>query len=110
MPSSIVRSCLVLGLLAGAAGAADAPQALVPVRYTLERLDSLGGTSSIAASIDNRGWKAGRSNLPSGVRHAALWRDGVLTDLGALGGPDKPSTVSGSTDCPASTAITDRWQ
>jgi probable HAF family extracellular repeat protein len=93
MPSSIVRSCLAVTLVAGAGSAADAPHAPVPVGYRLERLDSLGGTSSVGASIDDRGVVAGRSNLPNGVRHAALWRDGAPTDLGALGGPDKPSTV-----------------
>ncbi|MET0553201.1 MAG: hypothetical protein ABW221_09195 [Vicinamibacteria bacterium] len=93
MPSQVARSFFVLTLLASAVHAADAPHGLVPVRYTLERLDSLGGTSSIGASINDRGWVAGRSNLPGGLRHATLWRDGVPTDLGALGSPDKPSTV-----------------
>lgn len=93
MPSSIGRPFLAVLLIAGAVDAGDAQHGLAPVRYTLERLDSLGGTSSVGTSINDRGWVAGRSNLPSGVRHAALWRDGALTDLGVLGGPAQPSTV-----------------
>jgi probable HAF family extracellular repeat protein len=96
MKSSIARSVLsVAVLLAGTALASDAsaqPTA-EPLRYQLTRLDSLGGSSSVGSSINDRGWIAGRSNLSTGLRHAALWRDGVLTDLGALGGPEKPSTV-----------------
>ena len=44
------------------------------------------GMSSAGFSINDRGWVAGRSNLPGNqIRHATLWRDGVLTDLGTLG-------------------------
>lgn len=58
-------------------------------RYTLTVLPSLGGASSAGESINNRGWVAGRSNLPGNQsRHATLWRDGVLTDLDTLGGPN----------------------
>jgi probable HAF family extracellular repeat protein len=98
MKTSITRSILPAAvLLAGVALGADAAaqQRGEPLRYHLTRLDSLGGTSSVGASINDRGWIAGRSNLPNGVRHAALWRDGAITDLGTLGGPDKVSTVGG---------------
>jgi probable HAF family extracellular repeat protein len=57
--------------------------------YVVTNLGSLGGTSSFGASINNRGWIAGSSNLAGDqAQHAALWRGGVLTDLGTLGGPD----------------------
>jgi probable HAF family extracellular repeat protein len=60
-----------------------------PVRYRIVVQPSLGGTSSLGASINAIGWVAGRSNLPGNQsRHAALWRGGVLTDLGTLGGPN----------------------
>jgi probable HAF family extracellular repeat protein len=95
MKTSIARSVLTAVLLAGVAlgGAANAQQGGEPLGYRLTRLDSLGGTSSVGASINDRGWIAGRSNLSNGVRHAALWRDGVITELGTLGGPEKGSTV-----------------
>jgi len=44
-------------------------------------------------SINNRSWVAGYSNLAGNQsRHAALWRDGALTDLGTLGGPNSAVT------------------
>jgi probable HAF family extracellular repeat protein len=64
-------------------------------RYTITDLPSLGGTNSRANSINNRGWLAGYSNLAGNQsRHAALWRDGALTDLGTLGGPNSAVTWS----------------
>jgi probable HAF family extracellular repeat protein len=52
-------------------------------------LPSLGGTSSLGASINNDGWVAGRSNLSGNQnRHATLWRGGVVRDLETLGGPN----------------------
>ena len=96
MQTSIARSILPAAvLLVGVAhgGNALAQHGTEPLRYELTRLDSVGGASSVGASINDRGWIAGRSNLSTGLRHAALWRDGVIKDLGALGGPEKPSTV-----------------
>ena len=62
--------------------------------YEVDQLDSLGGTSSAGFSINNRGWVAGRSNLPGNqIRHATLWRNGVLTDLGTLGDPEKRNSA-----------------
>jgi probable HAF family extracellular repeat protein len=64
-------------------------------QYTITDLSSLGGTNSRANSINNRGWLAGYSNLLGDQsRHAALWRDGALTDLGTLGGPNSNVTWS----------------
>ena len=61
-------------------------------QYHVSDLPSLGGTNSRGNSINNRDWIAGYSTLPGNqTRHAALWRDGVVTDLGTLGGPN--STV-----------------
>lgn len=64
-------------------------------RYTITDLPSLGGTNSRGNSINNRGWISGYSNLAGNQsRHAALWRDGTLTDLGTLGGPNSAVTWS----------------
>ncbi len=57
------------------------------VRYEITQLASLGGSSSAGFSINDRGWVAGRSNLPGNqTREATLWRNGALTRLGTLGG------------------------
>jgi len=63
-------------------------QNTAPTRYAVIDLGTLGGAfGSSAHSINNEGWIAGVANLPGDtVEHAALWRDGVVTDLGTLGG------------------------
>jgi probable HAF family extracellular repeat protein len=76
---------------AGQAGDRAAVTQGTPVRYSVTHLPSLGGGSSLAGSINNRGWVAGRSNLPGNQsRHAVLWRSevGIIQDLGTLGGPN----------------------
>ena len=64
-------------------------------QYQVAKLhSSLGGTVSRGTAIDERGWVAGFSSLPgNGIRHAALWRDGTIVDLGTLGGPGTSSSV-----------------
>jgi probable HAF family extracellular repeat protein len=62
-------------------------------QYQLTFLDDLGGNSR-GNSINNRGWIAGFSLLSgSPKRHATLWRDGSILDLGTLGSTDKNSNV-----------------
>lgn len=59
-----------------------------PTRYAVVNLGTLGGVlGSFAHSINNKGWIAGVANLSGDTEeHAALWRNGVVTDLGTLGG------------------------
>src|SRR5215813_10637092 len=64
-------------------------------QYQVSYLDSLGGVSSRGNSINNSGWIAGFSFLPDNRnRHATLWRDGSVFDLGTLAGPDRNSSVT----------------
>jgi len=61
-------------------------------RYQVINLGALpGGTTAYGATINNRGWVMGESGVDPGywpVRtHATLWRNGLITDLGTLGGP-----------------------
>jgi probable HAF family extracellular repeat protein len=98
MKVPIALSMLAVALLtAAAAGRGDASTSLRSselVEYEVSQLDSLGGGSSAGFSINDRGWVAGRSNLPGNqIRHATLWRNGVLTDLGTLGDPEKRNSV-----------------
>jgi probable HAF family extracellular repeat protein len=60
-----------------------------PPRYTVTDIGTLGGTSSSAVGISNRGSVSGYSFLPGDAFiHGILWREGELTDLGTLGGPN----------------------
>ena len=66
-----------------------------PPQYDIVKFSaSLGGTNSRGTAINNRGWVAGFSSLAQNMtRHAVLWRDGSLLDLGTLGGPGTNSSV-----------------
>ena len=66
-----------------------------PPQYDIVKFSaSLGGTTNRGTAINNRGWVAGFSSLPQNLtRHAVLYRDGSLLDLGALGGPGTNSSV-----------------
>ncbi|MGH7693659.1 MAG: hypothetical protein ACRENH_01690, partial [Gemmatimonadaceae bacterium] len=82
-----------------------APRELIPpndvlgqfvpqTRYTVVKLPSLGGSISRGNSINERGWIAGTSFVTNNAaRHAALWREGSVLDLGTLGGPMLNSSV-----------------
>src|SRR6266850_4438185 len=61
-------------------------------QYNVSTLASLGGTSSGGNSINDQSWAAGYSRLLDRNRHATLWRNGVLTDLLTLGGPNSSVT------------------
>jgi probable HAF family extracellular repeat protein len=58
-------------------------------RYRVVDLGTLGGTFSAGWGINDRRWISGVSSLPGDVQSRAfLWRRGVMTDLGTLGGPN----------------------
>ena len=78
-------------LLAGGipASAASAAPGAGRAGYQVASLASLGGTASSGQSINDRGWVTGFSSLPgNNVMRATLWRNGKITSLGALGGPN----------------------
>jgi probable HAF family extracellular repeat protein len=52
----------------------------------LTDLGTLGGDNGVATSINDAGEVVGEADLPGSLaHHGFLWRNGVMTDLGALG-------------------------
>jgi probable HAF family extracellular repeat protein len=62
-------------------------------RYAVKDLGTLGGSAAEPGGISNTDWVEGWSLLPGDAfSHVFLWHDGVMRDLGTLGGPNS-STV-----------------
>src|SRR5436309_12322798 len=87
---SIVVTVVCIGLLP--AHAQGQVQAKAKTQYNVSNLPDFGGTSSGGNSINDLSWAAGYSRLPNRDRHATLWRNSLLTDLGTLGGPNSSVT------------------
>jgi probable HAF family extracellular repeat protein len=99
MKSRISKSIFAITVLAALAMSLDLSAQNVPsgtgqIHYSVINLGTLGGTESNGfGGVNNRGWVTGDANLGGDQNeHAVLWRDGVITDLGTLGGPN--SSVS----------------
>ena len=61
-------------------------------QYQVSDLPGLGGTSNGGNSINDQIWVSGYARRPDRNRHAALWRNSLLSDLGTLGGPNSSVT------------------
>jgi len=55
--------------------------------YNIIDLGTLGGGSSVALGVNDKGQVVGSADTPQGLRHAYLWENGVMIDLGTLGFP-----------------------
>jgi probable HAF family extracellular repeat protein len=83
-------AALLLPALAALTGWTDTP---VP-HYRIVDLGTLGGTTSTADAINERGQVAGWSDTAGGNHHAFLYGDGIMQDLGTLtGGSDSYATA-----------------
>ncbi|HSB54085.1 MAG TPA: hypothetical protein VLD58_07000 [Gemmatimonadales bacterium] len=88
------------------------------VQYRVVKLPTLGGSASRGNGINNEGWVAGFSDLADGRRHAALWRNDSIFDLGTLGGPNSNSPwpgvsnsglIVGNADTPELDPLNEDW-
>src|SRR5947208_4603426 len=88
----LIAFCCGAALAQAHAQAQGTAKAKPKAQYNVSNLASLGGTSSGGNSINDQTWVAGYSRLPDRNRHATLWRNSSLLDLGTLGGPNSSVT------------------
>src|SRR5206468_11638768 len=88
----LIAFCCGAALAPAHAEAQGTAKAKPKVQYNVSNLASLGGTSSGGNSINDLSWVAGYSRRLDRNRHATLWRNSALTDLGTLGGPNSSVT------------------
>src|SRR6266496_1276480 len=87
-----VLAAVCCGAVLAPALAQRPAQTKARTQYQVSDLPGLGGTSNGGNSINDQTWVSGYSRLPDRNRHAALWRNGVLSDLDTLGGPNSSVT------------------
>ena len=89
----ILLTAVCCGVTPASVCAQGPGQTKAKLQYQVSDLTGLGGTSSGGNSINNQTWVGGYSRLTDNQsRHAALWRSGLLSDLGTLGGPNSSVT------------------
>jgi probable HAF family extracellular repeat protein len=66
------------------ASAAPAAAAQTTEQYRMVDLGTLGGESSFATAMNDRGAVVGRAQTPDGTYHGFLWQKGAMVDLGAF--------------------------
>ena len=70
------------------------PKAFLWQNGAMKQLPDLpGGTICSAQALNNHGAIIGSCDLPDGGGHAVIWKKGVVTDMGALGDGEGPSTA-----------------
>ncbi len=88
----IILAAACCGAILTPALAQGPAQTKARTQYQVSTLPSLGGTSNGGNSINDQTWVAGYARLLNRNRHAALWRNSLLTDLDTLGGPNSSVT------------------
>jgi probable HAF family extracellular repeat protein len=62
---------------------------------TMTDLGTLGGTTSSATAINERGQVIGTSTTPGGATHGFIWQNGRMIDLGSFFGADStPAAIN----------------
>ena len=85
-----ILAVTVLALVLAPISAATAAPAAVhdhgrsssALHYRLVDLGTLGGESSYATAVNDRGWVVGMAQTATGTYHGFVWRRGAMTDLG----------------------------
>src|SRR2546422_5763131 len=86
----LIPLCSIATLALAHAQGSEAVKA--KAQYQVSTLPDFGGTSSGGNSINDQSWVVGYSRQLDRNRHATLWRNGALTDLLKLGGPNSSVT------------------